>query len=197
MYTRIFAVSLGSVALVVALMLLPGTASADAIPSDILTVTFDGVTITRTLTEVAGESVTDEIAFSGATGFSPGPDSVVFLVQPGTIDPETGLSIQSDKVTLHVSGEQGVTLHFTLGSDEDPGRSNFVSGIVETGTLQNITALLVPDLHGHTITVLVQSDANPDPLPLPTPEPASLLLLGSGLAGLGFWGQKLRRDVQA
>ena len=58
------AVATAVATIVVASVLVPGTARAQAVISDLLTVSFDRVTQTRALFEVSGESVTADLAFT-------------------------------------------------------------------------------------------------------------------------------------
>ena len=174
--------------------LVPTSAFAQTqILSDTLIVTFDGVTQTRTIDEIAGEKVTADLSYTfqaAARGdFVPGQSNAdLFLIQPPGTD---GRGIQSDRIYFSVDGNGGITVHFTLGSDEDPGRTNIVSGVVETGLLQNITADLFPNavqvgtsgfytLNGHNLQVLAQSNIDA------IPEPETYALMMAGLAALGF-----------
>src|SRR5512143_1491744 len=91
-------------------LLVFGPSIARAAPisfSDILQVTFDGSTLTRTLEEVRGESVTDNLEFTFTTGSSDFKNNSVFLVEPGTVIENLGGGLvrghQSDVVTLHVT----------------------------------------------------------------------------------------------
>src|SRR2546425_9958082 len=132
MYTRYIAVSVGAVALAVALMLLPGTAWAvpqpEQVPqpcsvtttgqSDCLQVNFDIHVFSRTLNEVPGESVTSEIAIATTQTtafdiFNPSTPNTnaAFLVEPGTLTGNTQGSLvegaQSDEVHFNVSQNPG------------------------------------------------------------------------------------------
>jgi hypothetical protein len=69
-----------------------------------------------------------------------------------------------------------------------PGPSAVITTLVETGSLQ--PALTYTAMNGTVNNIFVQSDLGPDS---EVPEPASMLLLGTGLLGIGARGWNRRR----
>jgi PEP-CTERM motif len=124
--------------------------------------------------------------------------SVIVLTEPASeppdpTEPPTGPSGPITVSDVLVSNAGATAPQFiSLLSDGDPqlvGLTSLPAGAVllpETGLLQDVTSLIspLPTTFG-PITVQVQSDV--------VPEPGTLLLLGSGLAGLAAVGARRRR----
>jgi hypothetical protein len=149
----------------------------------------------RAIWEGGGESVTANIQYPFTLGLTfpqvTGDTKFAYLLEADTD--------RSDKITFQVvssGGTSDTSFRITLNSDQDPGPGSNPAGVLETGFYQDITTLLIgsyftdnlPTGYTYSVQVLVASDTAVVPIP------PSVLLMGSGLMGLGLIGWRRRKS---
>ena len=122
--------------------------------------------------------------------------AAVGLTQPGSMHMEGGGAGISDLIILRTfSSVTGLPVGFQVSFQSDtetgiPNPRNLTKTIVETGLPQTVLsgAFVLPVVGSVDLTVTAQSDLDP------VPEPSTLLLFGSGLAGVATLWRRYRHS---
>ena len=122
---------------------------------------------------------------AGPASTIPPETFLVALTEPGTGEDSDVLDLQ------HAAGTAAYSFLFISDSEGGPGLGlgPSVPRIPETGELQDVTQFLPAELRDFGFSVSVQSDVEP------VPEPASIVLLGSGIAGVGTLLRRRRQNA--